>query len=129
MNSSPREAKNPGVFHGPATTFHNPMDLSPTRLLSSWDFSGKDIGVDCHFLLQGIFVTQGSNLHLLTLLHWQVDSFPLVPTWKPKWYVYINQLLLILKRNYPFSYSENLFSRKRKRMGACVKHVNSTLFY
>ena len=28
----------------------------------------------CHFLLQGIFLTQGSNLHLLRLLHWQVDS-------------------------------------------------------
>ena len=28
----------------------------------------------CHFLLQGIFPTQGLNLHLL---HWQVDSLPL----------------------------------------------------
>ena len=28
----------------------------------------------CHFLLQGIFPTQGSNPHLLCLLHWQVDS-------------------------------------------------------
>ena len=28
----------------------------------------------CHFLLQGIFLTQGSNPHLL---HWQVDSLPL----------------------------------------------------
>ena len=28
----------------------------------------------CHFLLQGIFPTQGSNL---CLLHWQVDSLPL----------------------------------------------------
>ena len=25
----------------------------------------------CHALLQGIFLTQGSNLHLLHLLHWQ----------------------------------------------------------
>ena len=28
----------------------------------------------CHVLLQGIFLTQGSNL---SLLHWQVDSLPL----------------------------------------------------
>ena len=27
----------------------------------------------CYFLLQGIFMTQGSNLHLL---HWQADSLP-----------------------------------------------------
>ena len=29
-----------------------------------------------HFLLQGIFLTQGSKPHLLSLLHWQVDSLP-----------------------------------------------------
>ena len=34
-------------------------------------------GVGFHFLLQGIFATQGSNLNLLQLLHWQVDTLPL----------------------------------------------------
>ena len=33
----------------------------------------------CHALLQGIFPTQGSNSHLLGLLHWQAGSLPLVP--------------------------------------------------
>ena len=33
----------------------------------------------CHFLLQGIFRTQGSNPCLLHLLHWQTDSLPVVP--------------------------------------------------
>ena len=33
--------------------------------------------------LQGISLTQGSNLRLLCLLHWQVDSLPLVPPGKP----------------------------------------------
>ena len=37
----------------------------------------------CHFLLQGIFPTQGSNPHLLCLLHWQADSLPLRPPGKP----------------------------------------------
>ena len=31
----------------------------------------------CHALLQGIFPTQGSNLSLLLLLHWQVNTLPL----------------------------------------------------
>ena len=31
------------------------------RLLCSWNFPGNSPGVDCHFLLQGIFPTQGSN--------------------------------------------------------------------
>ena len=34
------------------------------------------------FLLQGIFPTQGSNPHLLCLLHWQADSLPLAPPGK-----------------------------------------------
>ena len=35
--------------------------LWPHGLLCPWDFPGKNTGVDCHFLLQGIFPTQGSN--------------------------------------------------------------------
>ena len=37
----------------------------PTRLLCPWDSPGQNIGVGCHFLLQGIFLTQGSNLCVL----------------------------------------------------------------
>ena len=44
-----------------------------------WDFLGKNTEVGCHFLLQGIFPTQGWNLWLLCLLHWQADSLPLPP--------------------------------------------------
>ena len=40
-------------------------------------FPGKNIGTGCHFLLHGIFPTQGSNLFLFHLLHWQVDSLSL----------------------------------------------------
>ena len=36
--------------------------------------------VGCHALLQGIFLTQLLNPHLLCLLHWQVGSLPLVPS-------------------------------------------------
>ena len=38
-----------------------PHDMEPTRLLHPWDFPGKSTGLGCHFLLQGIFPTQGSN--------------------------------------------------------------------
>ena len=40
-------------------------ELSPTRLLHPWDFPGKNSGMSCHFLLQGIFLTQGLNQGLL----------------------------------------------------------------
>ena len=39
--------------------------------------------MSCHALLQGIFLTQGSNLRLLCLLHWQVGSLPPAPPGKP----------------------------------------------
>ena len=54
-----------------------PHGLHPARLHCPWDFPGKNTELGCHFLLQRISPTQGSNLHLLCLLHWQVDSLPL----------------------------------------------------
>ena len=53
-------------------TFCDPM--WPARLLCPQDSPGKNTGVGCRFLLQGIFPTQGLNLPLLP---WQVDSLPL----------------------------------------------------
>ena len=41
-----------------------PLGLQPTRLLCPWN-SPKNTGFGCHFLLQGIFPTQGSNRCLL----------------------------------------------------------------
>ena len=38
-----------------------PHGLQPTRPLCPWDLPGKSTGVGCHFLLQGIFPTQGLN--------------------------------------------------------------------
>ena len=49
-----------------------PHGLEPARLLCRWDSPGKNIGVGGHALLQGIFPTQGLNLHLLCLLHWRL---------------------------------------------------------
>ena len=40
------------------------------RLLSPWNSPGKNTGVGSHALLQGIFLTQGSNPCLSHLLHW-----------------------------------------------------------
>ena len=41
-----------------------PYGLQPARLLCPWDSPGKNPGAGCHALLQGIFLTQGSNPHL-----------------------------------------------------------------
>ena len=60
-----------------------PHGLQPARLLCPWNFPGKNTWVGCHFLLQGIFPTQGLNPCLLSLLHWQADSLSLAPLGKP----------------------------------------------
>ena len=46
-------------------TFWEPMDCSPSGSSAHGIFHGKKTGVGCHSLLQGIFLTQGSNPGLL----------------------------------------------------------------
>ena len=50
-------------------TLCKPTDCSLARLLCLWDSLGKNTEVGYHALLQGTFLTQGSNLYLLCLLH------------------------------------------------------------
>ena len=68
--------------------------LWPTRLLCPWDCPGKNTGAGCHALLQGIFPTQGSNLCLLCLLHWQVDSLPLSHVGSPINHAYSDEIFI-----------------------------------
>ena len=53
-----------------------PMDSSLPGFLCLCDSSGKNTGGGCHALLQEIFLTQGSNICLLCLLHWWEGSLP-----------------------------------------------------
>ena len=68
-------------------TVSDPMDCgllgsSAHGISQAWMVFPRQ-GVGCHFLFQGIFLNQGSNLHLFHLLHWQVGSLPLAPCRKP----------------------------------------------
>ena len=51
----------------------NPKDCKQARLLCPWDSPCKNTGVGCHFLLQGILLTQELNAYLL---NWQAYSLP-----------------------------------------------------
>ena len=59
------------------STLYNPIDSSLPGFSVPANSPGKDTEVGCHFLLQGIFLSQGLNPCLLHLLHWQADSLPL----------------------------------------------------
>ena len=62
------------LIHSVVSDSFQPHGLYPARPLCPWDSPGKNTGVECHFLFQGIFLTQGASLHFLCLLQWQVDS-------------------------------------------------------
>ena len=68
-------------------TLCDPME--PARLLCPWDSPGKNTGMGCHFLLQGIFPNQGSNPGLLL---WQISSLPLCHLGSPV--IFLNRYLL-----------------------------------
>ena len=80
----PGLGRSPGGGHGKPLQYscvENPMDRGAcwtiARLLCPWASPGKNTGVVCHALLQGIFPTQGLNPCLLCLLHCQAGSLPL----------------------------------------------------
>ena len=79
-------------------TLHDHMDCSQPGSSVHGDSLGKNTGVDCHFLLQGIFLTQGSNPGLL---HCRKIPYPLsyqniVPNEKIKSPIRILSLIVCL---------------------------------
>ena len=56
--------------------------LKPARLLCLWYFLGRNTGVGCHVLFQGIFLSQGSNpriLHCKEILNcWTTRETPIM---------------------------------------------------
>ena len=59
------ESEGKSVSHSVVSDSLWPLGLQPIRLLCPWNSSGKNTGVVSHSLLQGIFLTQGSNPVLL----------------------------------------------------------------
>ena len=72
--------KDTGSVAHSCPTLCDPMDCSLLGSSVHGIFPGKNTRVGCHFLLQGIFLTEGSNPRLLSLLHWQADSLPVGKT-------------------------------------------------
>ena len=75
-------------------TLCDPID---PRFLCPWDSPGRNTGVGCHGLLQGIFLTQGSNLCLLTSPALAGGFFTTTATWGTLEYKWLS--LISLKKN------------------------------
>ena len=88
--------------------------LHPSGLWRAWllcprDSLGMNTGVGCHALLQGIFLTQGSNPCLLCLLHWKAGTLPIVSPGKLTTY---DNLLLLSRLSRDIL--ENMQERERR---------------
>ena len=103
--SSPPYAPPPGIGGLMCDLVYDPMDCVACQASLSWHSPGKNIGVDCHALLQGIFPTQGWNLHLLWLLHRHTGSLPLAPPGKPlqskSYFFEVQRILKNKKKRHP----------------------------
>ena len=78
------------LFSVISDSFVTPWTIAHQALLSM-DNPGKNTGVGCHFLLQGIFLTQGSNPHVL---HWQVGSYHWATNHQGSLYIYMKPMYI-----------------------------------
>ena len=79
-------------------------------MVCPWNPSGKNTGVGCHFLLQGIFPTQGLNSHLLRLLSCSQIFFFFFYYWATREALtakYRLKLKKVGKTTWPFRYDLN----------------------
>ena len=66
----------------------------------SVDSLGKNTGVGCHALLQGIILTQESNHNLLHLLHCRQILYPLIHLESPHWLLFTYENKLMQRKKY-----------------------------
>ena len=75
------------VSHSVMSDSLRPCGLYPIRVLGPWNSPGKNTGVGCHFILQGIFPTQGLNpglLHCRRILYrLSYQGSPFLKGWYP----------------------------------------------
>ena len=102
--------------------------LWPSRLLCPQDSPGNNIEVGCLVLLQEICPIWGLNPHLLSLLHLQADSLPLVPPGKPRLLplCHITSTELFPEECLPLHvYEDNLYLFLLKHGSRCVPCIPS----
>ena len=100
--------------------------LQPSRLLSPWDFSGKNTGVGSHSPLQGIFLTQRSNPGLQhcgqTLYHLGHEASPIYV----HIYIYKIQIHYVLYICiYIYTHTHTHTHTYKKNLYRNLKNVNS----
>ena len=104
----------------------DPMDCSPPGSSVHGGSPGKNTGVGCCALLQGIFPMQGLNPHLLCLLCWQVSFSSLVPLGKLHPLLLFNTILQVCIEHLCWVHSGNWIHLYR---GQFLIPILSSLLY
>ena len=102
--------------------------LTPPALLCPWNFPGLNTGVDCHFLLQGIFPTQKSNLSLLHLLHWHCTTLLFIYVYS--YFLFFIFILLFFHLLYPGDHSNDIdfFKKSKINPSACEMIIKISVY-
>ena len=114
-------------------TLCNPMDCSPPGSSVHGDSPGKNIGVDCHALLQGSSPTQESIPHLLHcrlsslhLSHWASPTLHVHMTYThntyPHTHIY-NTYLCTYTRPSTHIYSTHAHTQHTQNRHTCLQHT------
>ena len=101
-----------------------------SQALCPWDSPGKNPGVGCHFLLQGIFPIQGLNPRLLHSLHWQQIPHPSA-VWRSVKEFYRASRIPVTQSNvltYPYVHCQAM-RRKDRTVGSYSKLLTKTISY
>ena len=113
-----------------------PHGLQPTRLLRPWDFPGKSTGVGFHLLLQGIFLTQGSNpgfLHCRQMLYHLSHQGSLKEKERTNvcLFVYfslsLHSLVLVIQNFFTLS-PELIITQRTAQLKLCTKDCIKTIY-
>ena len=124
--TGPWDSKKTCSQNYPLWTLLQPHGLKPIRLLCPWDFPGKNTGVSCHTILQGIFLTQGLYPHNLCLLHCRQILY-LCATWEAC--VFLYRHMFKCTKTLPFSPPNYTFQTHKHMACKCIHNIfqNATL--
>ena len=99
----------------------NPMNCTLPGSSVHGVFWARILEWGCQFLLQVIFPTQGLNLHLLCLLHWQANSLPLSHLGRPEAFITLIPKLgkdTTIKESYRPESSVNIYAKSSTKCSA-----------
>ena len=101
-------------------TLFDPMAYAPPGSFWPWDFPSKNIGVDCHFLLQGIFLYSRNRTYIFCIGRWVLYQWA---TWEIHICIFIIKSLCCIPETNKISQISYTSTRKDTNRGVMKKET------